>query len=361
MKKNWSTATRIILAIAAKDIVDAIKNKTTLTILLSVLFLLIAYRFVPALDASDILPRIAVYDTGNSRLVAAMEDDPEFDTIAVTSQEALVSYLGRHDLVVIGIVLPPGFDAQLAEASSITLTGYMIHWANKTQVSKAVEFAETQLTDIVGKPVHLEVAGNIVYTQKDSRGMALLVALAITFTLVMIGGSLIPHLILEEKHARTLDALLVSPASASHIVIGKALAGLFYAAAAMVAVCITYGYVITHWGVAILVLACGGLFAVALGLLIGSVAQNKAQVMIIAWGSMIVLFMALIASVEDILPDFVLKVLDWIPTVALSKAVRVSFARTAPVAAFGPELLLVVGWILLLLLVTTLQMRKSSN
>ncbi|MFN2283830.1 MAG: ABC transporter permease [Anaerolineae bacterium] len=361
MKKSWSTSIRIIFAIAAKDIVDAVKNKTTLTTLLSVLFLLIAYRFVPALDASDIPPRIAVYDTGNSRLVAAMEDDPEFDTIAVTSQEALESYIGYHDLVIIGIVLPPGFDAQLEDADAVTLTGYMVHWANKTQVSKAKAFAEVQLTDITGKPVQIEIAGNIVYTQKDSHGMALLVALAITFTLSMIGLSLIPHLILEEKHTRTLDALLVSPASEGQIVMGKALAGLFYTAVAMGAVCIIYGYVITHWGVALLAFTCGGLFAVTLGLLIGSVAQNKAQAMIIAWGGMIVFFMALIASVEDILPDFVLKVLDWIPTVALSKAVRVSFARTAPVAAFGPELLLVVGWILLLLLVTTLQMRKSSN
>jgi ABC-2 type transport system permease protein len=50
---------------------------------------------------------------------------------------------------------------------------------------------------------------------------------AVTIMLTM-GILLVPTLMLEEKQTRTMDALLVSPASISQVVIGKAIAGFFY-------------------------------------------------------------------------------------------------------------------------------------
>ena len=363
MKNNDLRAKlRIIGAVAAKDIVDAVKSKTTLYTLLSILFVIVAYRFVPALDSNGMLPRLAVYDAGNSQLTAVLEDDTEFDTWVMSSQLALEAYLGRHDLVVMGIVLPPNFDENVTTASTITLEGYTIHWASDAQVAKAQAFFEAQLTEITGKPVRLDLAGNTVYTQKNSRGTAFLTSLAVILALLMVGLSLMPHLILEEKHTRTLDALLVSPASESEIVIGKALAGLFYALAAMIAVSIVYGHVITHRSVAAIVSLCGALFAVALGLLFGSLVETRAHLPLVTWGGMFALFVTLMVSIlDDILPEIVINILNWIPTVALSKAIRVSFGRSAPLTAFGPELLLVLGWTVLLLTATTLLIRRATK
>ena len=44
---------RIILAITGKDILDALKNKTTLTALVTIVLLVVMYKFLPVLSSDD--------------------------------------------------------------------------------------------------------------------------------------------------------------------------------------------------------------------------------------------------------------------------------------------------------------------
>ena len=46
--------------------------------------------------------------------------------------------------------------------------------------------------------------------------------------ILMMGIFLVPSLLFEEKETKTMQALLVSPASIGQVVVGKALAGAFY-------------------------------------------------------------------------------------------------------------------------------------
>ena len=70
MKESRSiySSLRIIWAIARKDIVDAIKNKTVLSVLGSVVFIVVMYKFLPYLDGGSELPNLLLYDAGESAL-----------------------------------------------------------------------------------------------------------------------------------------------------------------------------------------------------------------------------------------------------------------------------------------------------
>jgi ABC-2 type transport system permease protein len=360
--RRLAAGMRIIWTIAARDVVDAIKNRTTLSMILMVLLMMLIYRMLPSLQNADVLPRLALYDAGHSRLVAELERSPEFDAFPMASLAGMEAYVVDKDIVILGLVLPTDFDQRLASDAAIQLDGYVAHWVGTAAASEVQGFFEEQLTQLVGKPVRIEVAGHTVYTQKSSRGYAMLAALSVIFTMTMVAASLVPNLILEEKQARTLDALLVSPASVGQVVLGKALAGLFYC---LTGTAVAYALnlaLINQWGVAVLVAICGSLFAVALGLLFGSLIQSRAHLMLWAWILIIFLLApAFLSIMSEILSPDLVTVLGWVPTVALTKALRVSFSDSAPLAQFGPELALVIGWTLPILFAVMWIIRRSDR
>ncbi len=353
---------RIVWAIASKDIVDAIRNKTTLSTILSVLFLVVFYRLMPAWESGDTLPRLAIYDAGGSSLAAQLKDSTEFDLIETSSQENMIAYVGNKDIVVMGLTLPVDFDQLLASGEELELQGYAVHWATDAATAEVRAFFEQHLSELTGKPVALDIDGNIVHTQKDSRGFAFLASVSFILVLAIIGLSMVPNLMIEEKRVRTMDALLVSPARAGHIAVGKAIAGLFYCLTAAALVAGTYTALITHWWLAALAVVCGSLFTVSLGLLLGSTLRVKQQVMLWAWLLLIPLLMPVFLVIAtDLFPAGLIAALRWVPTVALSSVFRVSFAETAPLAHFGPELALVVSSAALALAAVAWVVRRSDR
>jgi ABC-2 type transport system permease protein len=221
---------------------------------------------------------------------------------------------------------------------------------------------EGELTHLVGRPVRVNLDTSEITPRPDSEGPLFLVAVAILLALTIAGATIVPHLMIEEKQTRTLDALLVSPARSSHLVIAKALTGLFY--------CLTIGgvvlafnaAVINHWGLAILTTLLGSLFTVALGLLLGSLFEVKQQLTM--WGFVLIavlLIPVFLSLMRSILPDSVGAVISWIPTVALSTVFRVSFSGGAPLAEFGPQLALVVAWTAPIMAATVWIVRRSDR
>jgi ABC-2 type transport system permease protein len=353
---------RVTFAIAVKDIVDAIRNRTTLSTILSVLFVMVAYRMLPSFESADTLPRLALYDAGESRLVAELEKSFEFDTVPLASQELMEAYVGDKDIVMLGLVLPADFDQRLASSDRVELDGYVVHWADDTAAANVRIFFEKQLTALAGRPLRINIAGNTVYTQMESRGYALLAALSVVIGITIVGVSLVPNIMLEEKQAKTLDVLLVSPASAGQVVIGKALVGLFYCLTATAVALIFNMALVNQWGLAILAVICGSLFTVGLGLLLGSMIETRGQLMLWAWVLIVPLLVPVFLSImTDLLPADLITALGWIPTVALSKVLRISFSDSAPLAQFGPELAIVIGWSALILFAVAWLVRRSDK
>jgi len=281
MKKlDLSENLRIIWAIAAKDIGDAIKNKHTIGIILTTLALVFIYRLIPQFtDVSGLsTPTVLIYDEGDSMLVEALAaggvlDVYEFYSLAVV-KDKLAFGGDKNEL---GLVIPMNFDTQLESGNQPKIEGYVLHWVTETQVGEIRGLVEDEIEKHAGKRIQVDLEGNTVFSLPNSFGFPTWGSLSIMYVVVMIGVSLTPHLMLEEKQNKSMDALLISPASSGHIVIGKALTGLFYCILGAVIAIALNVVLITHWWLVILVVILGSLFATALGLLLGTIFNIRQQ------------------------------------------------------------------------------------
>jgi ABC-2 type transport system permease protein len=334
---------RMIWAITSKDLVDALKNKQTLSILISVLFVVVMYRLLPVLREDDI-PTVFIYDAGESALAIALENSAAVNARLRLSQEKMTQALAESEVPELGLVIPANFDRVLAADQAPALQGYVMHWLRPADVAELQQYVEAVVGELVGAPVEIEM-GNVVYPSHDSGGLGVSTAMGAVFALVMVGVSFIPHLMLEEKHTKTLDVLLVSPAGPFEIAAAKALTGLvYYLLTVGVVFAINYA-VVLHWGLALFVVVCAATFTVALGLLLGTLIATRQQLMLWAWGILLPLFLPMfLVLLEELVPARLVNILKWTPSAALLNVLRIAFAREARFALYAPLLAVLLGY-----------------
>jgi len=354
---------RIIWAIAAKDIVDAIRNKTTISIILGVAIMMLSSQALPLLLKLNRTPWVVVYDAGESHLVEALGKSKDLKLRAVGSQQEMEDTLGESRETLLGLVIPVGVDQALEAADHVELDGYFAHWVSEPDATERRLFFEQQLSELAGQPLRINVEGNIVYPQPNSDGGPFMVSISLVIAIVTICGIVVPYSMIEEKETHTMDVLLVSPASTSQVVVGKALAGLVYGLAAAGTVLAFNQAMVVHWGVAILAAICGTLFAVAVGLLMGSLFDNPGSMNL--WFGVIVVFLMMpvfftVVKVPS-WPEIVTTIMSWIPTVALARVFGVSFSGSAALGLVLPDLGIVVGSAALVLALVVWKVRQADR
>ncbi len=351
---------RIIGAISAKDITDALKNKSTLTSILVVLVMIVLYKALPFVHGALRPNALALYDPGGSRLASLLEDSPGVTLYPVASQEALEQLLGSEDTPILGLALPPDLDRGLEAENEVELTGLFDHWVSDATAVERKAFFEGHLTTLAGRPMRLQVEKGRVYTQADG-GHAFTVALMMILVVTMIGLFLVPPLMMEERETKTLNALLLSPAGSRHVVAGKALTGLFYCLAASAVMLAVSAALVVHWGLLLLAALLGSLLTVALGLLAGSLFEVRQQMNL--WAFVLAQPLILPAAIvpTSLLPEPANAILGVVPTVALSKMVRLSLSAPAAWAEWGWQAALVAAWIVALLAAAAWQLRRADR
>jgi ABC-2 type transport system permease protein len=338
LRRNLS----LIWAITAKDVVDALKNKNALANLISTVFIMVVYAALPYLRGD--VPLVIVYDQGDSALVEQMEESDSLRVYVRESGTDMEARVADMDEAALGLVLPPGLDVQIAAGGDIELEGYFAYWVTDEKADDTRLAAESAISALAGTPVRIDTEGNVVQATLQSTGRAVLMSLTVGVVVTMLGVTILPHLMIEERQTRTIDLLLVSPATIGQVVLGKALTGLFYCLIPVAALFVFYSTTIVHWGLAVLAVALGSLFTVGLGLLLGSVLKVKQQLVMWGFVLMIVLLLPLMLVVmSELLPEVVVAVLQWVPTTAMTRAVTVSGVWSATVWDVGRELVLLAG------------------
>ncbi|MFC1879697.1 ABC transporter permease [Chloroflexota bacterium] len=335
---------RLIWAITAKDLLETLKNKNTIAVLLSTLFLVFMYRLMPVLERGDAPPNVLLYDKGESALVTALENDSAIKLYNYPSEKDMMHDLANGDFPELGLVIPPDFDQSLANGAELELQGFVLHWVSDSDAVEQKRFVEEEIYQILGAPVDINLDGGTVVTGPDATGVGLLTGLGMAFIIVMTGMVITPHLMLEEKQTRTIDVLMISPANSGHITIAKAFAALFYSLLTIgVSFAVNYTLIVS-WPLAILVALCGSLFTVSMGLLLGTVIETRQQLMLWAWVMLIPLSIPMFLSImDDLLPETLVTIFKWIPTTMMFRIFRVSFSDQISFKLYGPGLI----WIIL--------------
>jgi ABC-type transport system involved in multi-copper enzyme maturation permease subunit len=317
----------IIWTIAAKDIGDAFKNRLVLSMIILLSIILLMPKMLPLIFEQPQIT-LPVYDMGDSQWVSVLKNAPGISVQKMQSEQELNAALCSSVFPLIGLRLPADFDQAITAGEPVELQGYVC-WSKRTQVAELQPKLEEMLSQALGQPVTIHIAGNIVYPPAEGVLFLSMATMNAVLMVLMIGVFLVPSLLFEEKETHTMQALLVSPASTGQVVIGKALAGAFYILVTGVVIFAISWAEVIHWELVILFVIGSGFLSVAIGLILGSFFEKQQDV--VGWMTALLLLLigAIIVKMLGIeMPALLESILPWVPSVALADICRAAFSET---------------------------------
>ncbi len=325
---------RIVWTIAAKDIADAVRNRITLAILLSAALMGLGSLLLPLLLGLKDTPSAILYDAGESAWVQELSARDEFRLRLADSPAEVERGIGESPTLILGLLVSADLQSPAPSDAPIEMDGVVIHWADQARVAEWAALFEKALGEASGRPVHIDAAQHTVYPSYEANGQPFTIAMNLTVVILVIGLTLIPHLLFEEKETHTLEALLVSPARLGQIVAGKALTGMFYCLLAAAVILLLNGKWILHWEGILLAVVLGAALATAIGLLVGAATENPATMNV--WiGAVFVILLAPVLLNRiggSQVPGIVQAASPWVPSVPMSNLMLLSMAGDAPAA-----------------------------
>jgi len=321
----------VVSAITRKDVIDAIRHRYLLTALVTPLLVALLFRvLLPGMNDNKLLT-IVVHDAGGSGLVTELRKTPQISVVLADSADAAGREVERIKAIG-GLVVPAGFDADLAANKQPELTVYV---NNQKTIFEQAAFRRL-LDQLVRSFAKQPEPARLVWVDVDKPANAqalgatslnqMLLPLLLILTFGMTGAFVVPLLIVEEKEKRTLDFLLSSPASLNEIIAGKALTGVVYTVLIAGLLLGINRDSIQNWPLTSLTILVGLLFVVGVGLVIGSVLKNTMQVN--TWAGLILILLLAPSMPLVGLSGWFDKSMRIIPTYYLSEALKLSIAGT---------------------------------
>jgi len=218
-------------------------------------------------------PKLGVVDEGGSQLVAMAEQLPS----VITKEYNNVSEIKQaveNGAVDVGMVLPADFDSSVMQGRATELTTYI--WGEslaKNRIILGVTIANL-VRELTGQeaPVEIEAItlGDEVSIPWNDRLLPFIVLMAVFF-----GGLFLPAAsVIEEKEKKTLEALVVTPASIGDVFIAKGLMGVILSLFMGVVILVLNQAFGTEPALLVLVLALGAIMAAEVGLLCGALMKD---------------------------------------------------------------------------------------
>ncbi len=353
---------RIILAIAKKDIVDAVKNAYILFALILPVGMSVLFSFMLPKDRPL---DIVIYDPGPSRLVEQLKVNPAVKLIPVNTADEVPQRVKEGPLG--GLALPGDFDASVLAGKTPELRVYYNGRRGLGEQTALRQVLEGALRAMAGQampanlvPYDVTSSGKEGERQEFDLASFYLIILLV-MGLCMVGVFVVPTILVEEKEKRTLQAVLVSPASYTDLVMGKALVGLFYALLiALVLLLLNKGFA-GNAAVTILAVILGSLFLVLVGLLMGALFSTMTQVN--TWSSIVML--ALLIPAMFILPPQppapVSTITRLIPTSYMADAISIGLSKKATLGNVGLDLLVLAVSTVIVLVAVLWALRRERR
>ena len=272
---------RSVLAIARKDAIDILVNKSTMTVLIMPIALALFFLLVGKLIGGH-TTNILVYNPGQSRVVQVVSG--AFDPVEITEASSPADVTaafgpdGTHkdSPYDIGLVVPADFENALKTGDHPQVSLYTNGSNNIDRHESALLQAAiiNYARQVASPQPPLQLAAAMINPPSTSNVGDLLgtyygaVSLVISF---IVGLSLVPGLLIEEKERKTLRMLMVTPASFTDVIMGKLLVALGYQLVLSLIVLFIQSAFIGQIPLLLLYILLGSCFSLMLGLLLGSI------------------------------------------------------------------------------------------
>jgi ABC-type transport system involved in multi-copper enzyme maturation permease subunit len=225
-------------------------------------------------------------------------------------------------------------DQALQDGHSLALSAQFPHWASWAEMTDTKLYLQQGLSEVAGQSVQIAVQEERIYPQLGGQGFSSLLGGVTTITILTMGVFLAPHLLVEERQSRTMDALLVSPASIAQIVASKASVGTLSCVASAAVALALYRAFVVHWAVAVLGALAGAFFAVMAGLVFGSFFRTlQGQSVAMGLGLALVAVLPFVADAALGRYPLFEAVAPWLPPIALFRLSHMALVGTVPVTS----------------------------
>jgi ABC-2 type transport system permease protein len=348
----------IAWAIAAKDIAEALKNRNTLVNIILIMGLVGFFFWMSTLRPFDQRIEVVLYDEGQSELPPGSAELPDGITFKFEEAASLEEMKSMLRYEHIGIVVPAGFDQALAAGQNPTLVGYIL-WPFRNEAAELEVTYGQKLSELLGHPVQLSIGGNIVIPAPDVQTTS--VQFHLLYAVFFMAIIVIAHLMMEERRARTMEALLVSPASAGQVVMGKAFAGGFYVLLVGGLWFLLHWAYIVNWGLALGTFLLLALFSIGLGLVLGSFIKSPQQLSLWILPVVFLLVVPAFFSSEPTLVGGLRSFINWLPSSALMTMMRFAMSSHAPLGQLAVNLAIVLISSALVYGLVVWQLRRSDR
>ena len=346
--------------IALKDVRDAFMNKGTRTNILVLIGLVFFFYWMSNLRPFDKEVDVVFFNQSSVSYEFEQKllgDGSEFSFREASSMEELEKKMAYQDL---GIILPEDFAQQVNAGEQIRLPGY-VHWSKRGQVSDLENQYSTMFSEQLGVPVEIEIGENILLPPFDALGMASTAGFHIFFAISWMALTVVPFLIIEERKAKTLDALMVSPASPGVVVFGKAIAGMLLVIAIAGFSIVLNGTYIVSWGWAAVGFTITALFAIGLALLLGTLMRDPQHILLWMLPVAFVFVVPGFFADEPNLTQAAKSVLDWLPGVAINRIIGFAVSDGSATTNLGINLVIGIASIILIYALVIWQIRRSDR
>ncbi len=218
-------------------------------------------------------PRLGIFDEGNSQLVASAQ---ELDSITTKVYDSLtvLKQATSSGAVDIGIALPDNFDDAVTQGEAVTIEGYI--WGeslakNRTIISVTIA---NLVRELAGQEVPVDIEsvtlGEEASVPWNERLLPFLVLMGVFFSGLMLPSTSL----IEEKQKKTLEAMVITPASIGDIFISKAILGIVLSTFLGIAILVLNNAFGAHSLLLVMVLFFGAIMAVELGLIFGALIKD---------------------------------------------------------------------------------------
>ena len=274
---------RIILAIARKDASDLFLNKSSLFVLLTPICLSLLWAGIAALVSSR-TTSILVYNPGQSNVVQVVINAfPGSQVTQANAASEVTAAFGPNGLhksssYAIGLIIPANFDNGLRAGNHLQVNLYINGDDVNRQTATLVQAVIANYARTLANPQSpVNVATAIINPPSNTNAGVSVGEFYISLSLLIsfvVGTSLMPGLLLEEKEKKTLRLLMVTPTSFGDMIVGKLLVVLIYQLILTGIVLAIQGGFSGQIPLVLLFALLGAFFSIALGLLFGSIFQT---------------------------------------------------------------------------------------
>ena len=364
---------RTILAVARKDAIDILLNKSMLTVLSLPIVFALLFLFMSKLIGGH-TTNILVYNPSQSPIVQVVSK--AFDSVHITEANSpadVAAAFGpngssKDAAYDVGLTVPANFEGLLLTGSQPQIGLYFNGNNLTTQNSLLIQTAITNYARQVAHPqppvaismsmINPPSTTNLGDLMRNFYGAATLL------TSLIVGSSLMPSLLIEEKEKKTMRMLMVTPASFTDVILGKLLVGLGYQLLLSLIALAIVGGLTGLIPLVLLYTLLGSCLSLAIGLLLGGAFQTGATAGAI--GGMLSFIYVIPAIFSGPMAasfgnNLIVQIVKIFPTYYIADGVYNAMQSQGAISSHLLDVSLILGTTLVLIALTTWILHRQSS